>query len=267
MARLVHADPWTILFWRSLFACIFLFGYVAVRSKGRIVETFRQLGWPGVIVGVCFAIGSTCFINAIAYTTVANVLFMQALAPFLAGLLAWLLMRERIAGRTILAMLAALLGIGIMIYHSIAAGHGIGDLLAILMATALAGAIVTMRRHHDISMAPAACLATGLAAVWSFLPATPDSVPSGDYIYLVLFGVVQMGLGLILFTAGTRLIPAAESALMTVLESVLAPFWVWLVLAENPGFATIIGGGIALAALVINTIVDWRGTRAVAPGV
>jgi drug/metabolite transporter (DMT)-like permease len=225
------------------------------------------LGWPGIIVGVSFATGSTCFINALEFTTVANVLFMQALSPFLAGLLAWFLMRERIAGRTIIAMLAAVLGIGIMVYSSVAAGHGIGDLLAILMATALACAIVTMRRHHDIQMAPAACLATGIAALWSFLPATPDSVPSGEYIYLVIFGVVQMGVGLILFTSGTRLIPAAESALLTVLESVLAPLWVWWVLSEDPGLATIIGGGIALAALVINTIMDWRGTREVAPGV
>jgi drug/metabolite transporter (DMT)-like permease len=267
LARLIDADPWTTLFWRSLFACAFLLVYVAVRSKGQVIGTFRQLGWPGVIVGTCFAIGSTCFLNALAYTTVANVLFMQALSPFLAGLLAWLLMRERIAGRTIVAMLAALLGIGIMVFGSIAAGHGIGDLLAILMATALACAIVTMRRHHDIQMAPAACIATGLAALWSFLPADPGIVPAGDFVYLLIFGVLQMGVGLILFTAGTRLIPAAESALLTVLESVLAPLWVWLALSEVPSASTMIGGGIALAALVTNTMIDWRGTRDVTPPV
>ena len=89
LARLVTADPWTILFWRSVFACLFLLGYAWFRNRGRLVATFRELGWPGVVLGLCFATASSCFIIALSLTSVANIMFIQSSAPVIAGLLGW----------------------------------------------------------------------------------------------------------------------------------------------------------------------------------
>jgi drug/metabolite transporter (DMT)-like permease len=265
LARLAGTDSWTTLGVRSVFACLFLLAYIVLRHRCRTVEAFRSLGWPGVIVACCFVTASTAFLTALSYTTVANVLFMQAMAPFLAGLLGWLVMRERVGLHTWIAMATALAGIGVMVYGSIAEGRGFGDLLAVVMTVCTAIAIVLMRRHRQIGMTPAACLATALAVVVAFPFATPASVTALGLGILIVFGCVQMGCGLVLVMAGSRHIPAAETALITVLESILAPLWVWLALGENPGPAALVGGGIVLATLTVHTLIDFRRERGLPP--
>ena len=265
LARMIETDPWTKLFWRSVFAFVFLLAYAWFTNRGRLVATFRELGWPGVALGLCFATASTAFIIGLDYTTVANIMFMQAGAPFIAGLLGWLLLRERVKLRSWIAMGAALLGIGVMFRGSLGAGTITGDLLALTCALGFAGAIVTTRRHKNLRMAPATCLATLFTALFS-LPFAQLSAPdTSDFFYLVLFGVGQMGIGLILFTGGVRLIPAAEAGLMSVLESILSPLWVWIALTETPNADTLVGGAIVLGAIVVHTLVDWRAERTVVP--
>jgi len=265
LARMIETDPWTKLFWRSVFAFLFLLAYASYRNRGRLVATFRELGWPGVALGLCFATASTAFIIGLNYTTVANIMFVQAGAPFIAGLLGWLLLGERVKARSWIAMGAALAGIGVISRGSLAAGNITGDLLAITCALGFAGAIVTMRRHKHLRMTPATCLATLLTALFSLPFSSPLSVGTSDVVYLVLFGMGQMGIGLILFTAGVRLIPAAEAGLMSILESILAPLWVWFALTETPSEDTLVGGAIVLGAIVVHTLIDWRAERTVVP--
>jgi drug/metabolite transporter (DMT)-like permease len=265
LARMIETDPWTKLFWRSVFACLFLLAYAWFKNRGRLVATFRDLGWPGVVLGLCFATASSSFIIGLNYTTVANIMFVQAGAPFFAGLLGWVLLRERVRLRSWIASGAALLGIGVISRGSFEVGNAVGDLLAITCALGFAGAIVTTRRHKHLRMAPATCLATLFTALFS-LPFAQLSAPdTSDFAYLLLFGCGQMGIGLILFTGGVRLIPAAEAGLMSILESILSPLWVWLALAEIPSDDTLLGGAIVLGALVAHTLIDWRGERTVVP--
>jgi drug/metabolite transporter (DMT)-like permease len=265
LARMIETDPWTKLFWRSVFACLFLLAYAWFKNRGRLVATFRDLGWPGVVLGLCFATASSSFIIGLNYTTVANIMFVQAGAPFFAGLLGWVLLRERVRLRSWIASGAALLGIGVISRGSFEVGNAVGDLLAITCALGFAGAIVTTRRHKHLRMAPATCLATLFTALFS-LPFAQLSAPdTSDFVYLLLVGCGQMGIGLILFTGGVRLIPAAEAGLMSILESILSPLWVWLALAETPSDDTLIGGAIVLGALAVHTLIDWRGERTVVP--
>ncbi|MGH7367102.1 MAG: EamA family transporter, partial [Candidatus Rokuibacteriota bacterium] len=192
----------------------------------------------------------------------ANVLIIQSLSPFMAGLLGWAWMGERVADRTWVAMSVALLGSAIMVsrylYAAPAAGSLGGDLLAFTVALAFAGATVLLRRRRHVQMLPAAALAAALTSLVASFPARPGSADAGDLLLLALFGSGQLGLGMILFTAGARRIPVAEAALIAVLESVLGPVWVWLALGENPGLPSLVGGAIVLAALAGHTAADLR---------
>jgi drug/metabolite transporter (DMT)-like permease len=114
-----------------------------------------------------------------------------------------------------------------------------------------AGALVVTRHRRDVSMAPATCLSQVLVLVCAAPFASPAQVGSKDLVLLVLLGVGQIGLGFVFLTIGGRLIPAAEVALITLLEIVLGPLWVWLVLSEQPGAATLVGGVIVLVAVAI----------------
>jgi len=262
IARLVDTDPWTTVFWRGIFCAAFLVAVTALREGRRTPGVFLGMGLPGIAMAVCFATASTCFIMALHRTAVANVLIIQSLSPFMAGLLGWLWMGERVAGRTWAAMGVALLGSAIMVsryfYAETAAGSIGGDLLAFTVALAFAAATVILRRNRHIQMLPAAALSAALASLVTAFSARPGSAGPGDLLLLALFGSGQLGLGMILFTAGARRIPVAEAALIGVLESVLGPVWVWLALGENPGAPSLVGGAIVLAALAGHTLADLR---------
>src|SRR5438270_397500 len=211
---------------------------------------------PVVVAAACMALASTCFILSLAHTSVANTLLLMSTGPYVTALLGWLLLRERVAPRTWLTMGVALAGAVVMVSSSYGRGAMVGDLLAVVMATSFAVATVVVRRHPDIQMAPAAALATALTALVALPLATPLETAPRDLALLAFFGVGQFGAGFLLFMAGARLIPAAESSLIGMLETVLGPLWVWLVLSERPGAASLAGGALILAAHQANTVVD-----------
>ena len=251
LQRGLSVDAPTQVAARAAFACVALVAYVAVSERGRVLHACRSVGVAGIGFAVAVAVASGSFIVALNHTSVAHVLFIQAMAPVLAALLAWVVLREAISARTAVAMAVALVGVGIMIGGPGESGGGVGDLLSLAMALAFAVAIVISRHRRDVSMAPATCLAQVILVV-AFLPfATPSSIPGDDVLGLAALGAGQIGLGLVFLTIGARLIPAAQVALITLLEVVLGPLWVWLAIDERPSTATLVGGAIVILAVVI----------------
>jgi drug/metabolite transporter (DMT)-like permease len=172
-----------------------------------------------------------------------------------------LLLGERVARRTWVTMGVALAGAVVMVSASPGRSARLGDLLAIVMAASFATATVLVRRHPQVRMASAAVLSTALTCLVALPLADPRATGSRDLALLAFFGVGQFGAGFLLFMAGARLIPAAQTSLIGMLEVVLGPLWVWLVLSERPGAASLAGGAIILTALLANTLVDLVGPR------
>ena len=256
IARLVATSPWTTTFWRSLFAATFLAMVVSFLRRRSIVALWREGGRALVGAAACMALASTCFIFSLAHTSVANTLLLMATGPFVAGLLGWLLLGERVAPRTWLTMGVALAGVVVMVSSSGSGGALLGDLLAIVMAASFAMATVLVRRHPEIEMTSAAALSTTITAVIALPLADPLATTGRDLLLLTFFGIGQFGVGFLLFMTGARLIPVAETSLIGMLELVLGPLWVWLVLDERPGTASLAGGALILTALVANTVLD-----------
>jgi drug/metabolite transporter (DMT)-like permease len=119
------------------------------------------------------------------------------------------------------------------------------------MSVAFAATLVITRHRRDVSMAPATCLSQVVVLLAAAPFAQPGQVGAKDVALLVALGVGQIGLGLVFLTIGGRLIPAAEVALITLLEIVLGPLWVWLFLSEQPGAATLAGGAVVLVAVAV----------------
>ncbi|HTX13262.1 MAG TPA: DMT family transporter [Solirubrobacteraceae bacterium] len=248
---------------RAVFAAAAVAAYVAVTERGRVLVACRSVGGAGVAFAACLAVASASFIVALNHASVAQVLFIQAIAPVIAALLGWVVLRERLGVRTVLAMGVALAGVGVMV-GSPGGGSALGDGLSVLMSLSFAVAIVIARHRRDVSMAPA----TGLAQLMLVIAAAPLALAGGvrlgvhDVLWLALFGTGQIGLGLILLTIGARLIPAAQVALISLLEVVLGPLWVWLAVGQRPGEATVIGGAIVVAAVVLQASDRTAASRA-----
>jgi drug/metabolite transporter (DMT)-like permease len=257
-------DPWAIIFWRSLFAALFLLCFMLVRDGPRgTVALFRGMGWPGLAVAACFAVASGTFILALQHTSVANILLIQAAVPLIAALMGVVLFGERVGLATWAAIAGVIAGVGIMVSASFGGKVSpIGDGLALLIATSFATATVITRRYSHVRMTPAVCAGTLmiLAAATPLVTAFPVSMP--DMGLLFAFGALNLGLGLALFTTGARLLAAPLAAMIGTLETVLGPIWAWAIHGETAGPRTLIGGAVVLTALLLHIAAQaWNEQR------
>lgn len=251
-------DSWTVIFWRSVWAALFLLCFMLIRDGLHgTIRLFANMGLPGVAVGLCFATASTSFIVALGHTTVANILLIQAGVPLIAALIAWIVFRERVTLPTWIAISVVIIGVAVMVSESFAGTLSpIGDALALLIAFCLATATVITRHFAHVRMLPAVCLGTIIAACTSAMMAGSVAVGWNDMGLLFVFGALNLGFGLALFVTGARLVAAPVVALIGTAEPVLGPLWVWLFMSETPSGRTLIGGAIVLTALV--THLGWR---------
>jgi drug/metabolite transporter (DMT)-like permease len=266
IVRTVGADGWTTIFWRSVFAALFLAGLILLRERRRFFAVFLEAPWASIGMGLCFAVASTAFVIALEYTTVAKILFLQGISPFIAAVASWFILKEKVGPRTWGAMAVALIGIGIMEIEAFGGGGSlVGDLLGIAIGAAFAGATVIVRCNRKVRMIPAAFYATIFAGIVAFTQAPTLAVTNHDLIYLFFFGFGQLGLGMALYTSGARHIPAAQASLAALLEPALGPIWVWLIYAENPGIYAVVGGVILIGSLIIHSLYDIHAGRRVVP--
>ena len=248
--RLIEVDAWTMLFWRGLFGGLFLAGMVAWREYGRVGQAVRAIGRDGVLIGFGSALATVCFLNALRLSTVADVLVIDATIPFVTAGIAWLVLREREDGVTLAATVAAAAGVAVMMAAAGAGGRLSGNLLAFGMVVLMSLVLVLIRRDPGVSMLPAVGLSAFLCALIVLPFAKPLSVSAEEMPLLALFGVSQFGLGLLLLALGTPLVSATRGALIGVLQTPLGTLWVWLAFGETPGWVTLAGGAIVVAAVV-----------------
>jgi drug/metabolite transporter (DMT)-like permease len=249
---LTIADSWTIVFWRCLFAGLFLVGFLIARDGPRAtIAGYRNMGVPGLVVGVGFAIASVSFIIAIGYTTVANVVLIQAATPLLAALMAWAVYRERISVSTWVAIVAVIFGVAVMVSGSLGQGKSwIGTALAVLIPIVYATATVVTRRYQNVRQIPGVSLGCFLAVALAATQASSFHVTWSEMAILAAFGVCNLGLGMALWATGARMVPSALAALLGTAETMLSPVWVAIFHHEIPGIETVIGGLIILVALI-----------------
>lgn len=259
LARLIETqDTWTTIFWRSASAFAALLVFLAFVEGRSTLHRFIQMGWPGLIVGLCFAGASISFVIALSLTSVAKTLVIMSATPLIAALLGRVFLGETIGRTTYATIAAVMIGTAVMVSGGETDGSLAGDLFAALIALSLAGAIVTTRSNPHIRMLPGACLGAGIAALVSFPLAEPLAASAHDLPIMIFFGAVQLSAGMVLFVAGVRLIPAAHSALLGMIEPIFGPLWVWIAVGEEPATTVLIGGAIVVLSVAAKTLLDAR---------
>jgi drug/metabolite transporter (DMT)-like permease len=242
------------VFWRSLFAALFV-GFVLFFKK----QTPRMLALPMLASGAMWGVMFTAFVVALSLTSTANTLVVMSVSPLLTSLLAWLVLREALPARTLLAACASAAGICWMAASGDAGVSGARDVTGMLVAfsvpVAAAINLVTLRKAKaQVDLVPAVMLG-GLFSLLVALPlALPFQATARDLGLLAFLGVFQLGLPCALLVVASRTLPAAEIALLGLLEVVLGVLWAWLFAGEQPGAATLLGGAVVLAALVLNEL-------------
>jgi drug/metabolite transporter (DMT)-like permease len=257
-----QANVWQILFYRSIALACFLFCIITLRSGFRPLAAIRSAGIAGAIGGVGLVFAFSGGIYAIQTTTVANAMFLFAAAPFLAAVAGWVILREQVRHATWVAMLFAIIGIAIMVINGFAAGRLVGNLSALLSATGFAVFTVALRWGKLEDMLPAVFLAGVFAIITGALVCEFNgygfALPRNDIVISMSMGVFQVGMGLVIYTIGSRVVPAAELTLLSMTEVLLGPLWVWIFIGETVSFFTLVGGAVLMLAIAGNALSGLR---------
>lgn len=256
------ANVWQILFYRSCALSGFLFVLICIRSNYRPVITIRRSGVAGVIGGIGLVMAFAGGIYAIKNTTVANAMFLFASAPFFAAILGLLILRESVRKATWISIAVAFLGIALMVEQGVSTGRLHGNLAALLSALGFAVFTIALRWKKLDDMLPAVFLAGLFSILVSFVICSIQGyglqASTRDILIALSMGIFQVGLGLAIYTIGSKVVPAAELALLSMTEVLLGPIWVWLFYGEIASYRTLIGGGILLIAIAGNALSGLR---------
>jgi drug/metabolite transporter (DMT)-like permease len=253
---------WQVLFYRSLGMLPMIFALMAWRSGGRPFKLILDAGVPGVMGGLALVMAYAGGIGAIQLTSVANAAFLFATSPFIAALLSFLLLGESVRKATWIAMLIGLAAIGFMVADSFTTGNWTGDAIALMSAFGFALFTVALRWGKAGDMLPVIFLggvfALELSGIVLWGTGQGFALPVKEIAIALFLGFVALGLGMVLYTFGSRVVPGAELALLAMTEVVLGPIWVWLLLGETAKTATLIGGTILMAAIAFNAMSGLR---------
>ncbi len=260
LTKSIAADAWTIACWRGLLGGMLIALYVVWSGREKpLRETFR-LGWRGWLLASVGSLASLAFIFAFKLTYIANVAVIYATVPFMAAGLAWWLLRESFQWRTAVTTAFSLLGVVILVAGGLGSGKLVGDTVALIMTLGNALYMVLIRVFRDSPVV----LAGGVSALQLFFVGwfvvDPLAVSQQDAVLLSLFGI-SFALAVVLWTEGTKLIPAAEAGLLGSAEAPFAILLAWLLLAELPPLTSFIGGSIVLAAVFTHAAGDIALTR------
>ena len=256
------ATVWQILLYRSVSLSCLLAGVIYLRSGASPVAAIFSSNLNTHVAGLSLVAAYSGGIFAIQNTSVANAMLLFATAPFLAAILGLVVLREKVRAFTWFAILISLVGVSIMIYDKTDGMALSGSLAALGSALGFAIFTVALRLGQAGDMLPSvflsgiyAILITGsicaLIDLKFVLGLSDGSIALG-------MGVFQVGAGLILYTAGSKILPAVELTLLSLAEVILGPIWVFLFLNETASVNTLIGGAIVLLAIAGNALAGTR---------
>ncbi len=268
--RLIDGPQWTVMFWRALLLCLTVLAWWLVSKALRRSPPPLVNGKSGLAIILLYAVGNLTFITAVYNTSIANVVFILALTPLFAALMSFVWFRENLRPATWIALVVALFGVAIIVWSGLKTSSSLGDLMAAATAMTMAlGFTITRRTGKDMSMSPVlvgaitAIISLGASGAVSLEDFNPGvlNLDHRQSLWMLVNGMIIMPLSYSLLALGPRYITAAEVALFLLLETALAPIWVWLAVGEKVAMPTLIGGGIILTTLMIHSIYRLRSKR------
>ena len=250
MIKATSWQPLAILGGRSIFSSIVLLLYVR-----RIPIEWSR--WK-ILASVSHILTASLFIMATKMTTAANAIFLQYTAPVYIVLLAAWFLHERPSRMDWASMVIIFLGMLLFFGDKLSLNGLYGNLLAVLSGITLALLTVSMRAQKNGSPAESILLANIFTAVVGFPFILKEAWTVTNWLIILYLGVFQIGFSFLFFSVAIKHIPALEATLISTLEPVLNPVWVFLFIGEKPGLFALAGGAIVLSGVALNAISSAR---------
>ncbi len=257
MRSLETTDPFQVSFHRALSLLGAVIVFLLIRYRRESIQVTRNIGWSGVVGGSLLGCAGLAHLQAMANTTIANSTFVLGSIPFFTALFAWILLKEKLQRRTLVAMLIAAVGLSVMVREGMQIGAGYGIIMAILTAVCFSIYAVIVRSRRRVQMLPTLIVSSLVMMAFSAIATNGDiKVSYQDALLCIIWGAVLSGIANFLFLFASRHLAAAEVTLFMLLEFALAPLWVWWVVNETPSLWTIVGGALIMGAVVARSVIE-----------
>ncbi|MDC0445884.1 DMT family transporter [Candidatus Pelagibacter sp.] len=256
--RLSNIETWGMLFYRGAIPFVVVLIGLIFFYKNNLFKALINIGYPGIFYIISFSICNITFIISIQNTNVANTLVMIAMAPMLSAILGSIFLKEIPDNKTWIAIIITLIAVSYIFHDSIELGNFYGDLFGLITAFGLACNAVIARFAKNRDLVPSAVIGKLCVAIFAFFFVDTFSLEGTDLIFIPLMCVMCVAIPFVLVTIAPRFIPAEEVNLFFLLETIIGPFWVWMIINEQPSIETIQGGVVIILTIAIHSFLKLK---------
>ena len=256
--RLSNIETLGMLFYRGAIPFVVVLIGLIFFYKNNLLKALVGIGYPGIFYVISFSICNITFIISIQNTNVANTLVMIAMAPMLSAILGSIFLKEVPDQKTWIAIIITLISVTYIFHDSMEMGNFYGDLFGLITAFGLACNAVIARYAKNRDLVPSAVIGKLCVAVFAFFFVDSFSLVGTDLIIVPLMCVMCVAIPFVLVTIAPRFIPAEEVNLFFLLETIIGPFWVWMIIREQPSIETIQGGIVIILTIAIHSFLKLK---------
>jgi len=250
------ANLWQILFWRQFFFAIVVVLYLLFSYRKNFFKSFYKSGLPGFVAGLFLSVGFAAYVFSMYTTTIANTNFIITTETIFLAIFGYFFLKEKINLITFISIILGMSGVLLIVTSSLSIQSSeqfLGNIVAFVMPISFAILVIIIRKYPNVDMVPSQFTAGIVAAVIGFLIAGKLSISPHDLFLAFLAGFFQIGFGFILITIGSQTTPAAVVGVLMLTESVFGPLWAWLFINEIPPISVLIGGGIIIFSILLQS--------------
>ena len=250
------ANLWQILFWRQTFFAIIVAIYLLINYKKKFFKSFYNFGFSGFIAGFVLSIGFSAYVFSMYNTTVANTNFIITTETIFLAAFGYFFLKEKINLITFVSIIFGMLGVLLIVGNSLSFQSNeqfIGNIVAFLTPISLAIFVIIIRKSPNVDMVPAQFIAGIFSAIFGYFIAGQLLISPHDLFLALIAGFFQIGFGFILITIGSQNTPSAVVGILMLTEAVFGPVWAWLFINEIPPISVIIGGGVILFSILLQS--------------
>ena len=256
--RLSNVDTWGLVFYRGAIPFFTVLIGMLIIYKAEFFKMLLSSGRHGIIYIATFSVTNIAFVVSIQNTNVANTLVMIAMAPMLSAVLGAIFLKEMPDNKTWIAIGITFISAVYIFYDSLQLGNIYGDLLGLVTALGLAIGAVTIRSAKKKNLVPAAVVGKLFVAVFAMFFIETYALVDQDLYIVPLMCIMCVAIPFVLVTIAPRFIPAEEVNLFFLLETIIGPFWVWMVIKEQPSIETITGGAVIIFTIAVHSYIKLK---------
>ena len=245
--KLIPWNSFVISALRSFFAGLTVLVYI--RIKGYKIVNNRQTLIPGLLLGLVYI----AFVAANKLTTAANAIVLQFTDPIFIVIFSALFFGQRFKKRDFIAVICTFIGIGMFFLDQLSEGYLLGNFVAIFAGACLGGMFIAMGKAETQERFSAMLVGQAVAFIFGlpFIITTKPEFSALPVLYIIILGVLQLGIPYILYGRAAEHCPPLACSLLGALEPLLHPVWVLIFAGEKPGLFALIGGVIVIVSVTV----------------